>query len=56
MITPCILADRTRRPSARVSLFALSLLLIAAGAFAAKEPPAEWDGLKRVASNQVDHL
>lgn len=56
MITPCFLADRTRRPSARVSLFALSLLLITAGAFAAKEPPAEWDGLKRVASNQVDHL
>lgn len=56
MITPCILADRTRRPSARVSLFALSLLLITAGAFAAKEPPAEWDGLKRVASTQVDHL
>lgn len=64
MITPYFLADGTRRPIARASLFGLSLLVAigavalqsSSTAFAAKEPPAEWDGLKRVASNQVDHL
>ncbi len=65
MITPSFLANRARGPIARASLCGLGLLLIAIGAvsmqssstaFAAKEPPAEWDGLKRVASNQVDHL
>jgi len=55
MITPCI-SDRIRRPMVRASLLALGALFLSVGGFAAKEPPAEWDGLKRVASNQVDHL
>lgn len=65
MITPDILAVRTRRPLATKRRLCTLVVLIAAGAaslqtsstaFAAKEPPAEWDGLKRVASSQVDHL
>jgi Protein of unknown function (DUF3313) len=65
MITPSFPANRTRGRIAKASLCGLGLLLIAIGAgslqssstaFAAKEPPAEWDGLKRVASNDVDHL
>jgi hypothetical protein len=55
MITPYI-SNRTRRSMARASLFALGALFLSVGGFAAKEPPAEWDGLKRVASSQVDHL
>jgi hypothetical protein len=59
---------RTRMEKAnmlRPYLFAVSLVLAAVGAsslqssstaLAAKEPPAEWDGLKRVASSKVDHL
>jgi hypothetical protein len=65
MITPYVFACLTRRLIGKGNLFLLGLMLLGIGvaalpgsstAFAAKEPPAEWDGLKRVASSQVDHL